>query len=78
MKKRYKDKYDFAEQVINSMPWVKNYNVKVTVSQYITSFEPLKGETFSFGGGITDTFSSHLQGVIDGLGWAYDELKGDK
>lgn len=71
---KYKDKYDFAEKVINKIPFVQNMNIKVSVSEYSISYTALEGKTFIAGGVITSSFMNHLDGIIDGLGYAYDEL----
>ena len=76
MKKKYKNKNDFAEKVINNIPFVQNMNIKVTVTEYSIEYKPLKGEGFHGGAEITSGFMDRLSGIIDGLRYAYEELKG--
>ena len=77
-KMKYKNKNDFAEKVINKIPFVQNLNIKIIVDEYSTSFKPLKGDSFFGGHEITTSFMDKLSGIIDGLKYAYDELKGAK
>jgi hypothetical protein len=76
MKKKYKDKNDFAEKIMNDLPFMKTMNIKVKVSDYTTSFIPRNGD--SFFGGFTPTlsFMDKLSGMIDGLKYGYEILKG--
>ena len=75
---KYKDKYDFAEKTINKIPFVQTMNIKVTVSEYSTGFTPLKGNVFYGGREITTSFMDHLSGIINGLVYAYTELRPKK
>ena len=75
---KYKNKYDFAEKTINKVPFVQTMNIKVRVSQYSIGFTPLKGEVFNGGNEITMSFMDHLGGIIDGLIYAYEEIKPKK
>ncbi|MCD6435790.1 MAG: hypothetical protein J7L15_05330 [Clostridiales bacterium] len=72
---KYKNKYDFAEKVINSLPWVKNVNIKVKLHEHSKSFKPRDGKGFTFGSeGMNATFLEYMVGVIDGLLYAYERL----
>ena len=77
-KTKYKNKYDFAEKVINKIPFVQSMNIKVRVGKYSISFAPLKGKGFYGGNEITTSFMDNLHGIIDGLIYAYEKLKEEK
>ena len=72
---KYKDKNDFAEKVINKIPFVQNMNIRVRVSEYSISYKPLKGESFYGGNEVTAGFMDKLGGIIDGLRYAYKKLR---
>lgn len=71
---RYKNKNDFAEKVINEIPFVQNMNIRARVTEYTISFEPREGESFYGGREVTTSFMDKLGGIIDGLRYAYDKL----
>ena len=70
------NKYMFAEQLVNKLPWVKAANVQIEVSSGHKSFKPIKKcSTFSFGSeGINDSMVNYLSGLIDGLMYAYENF----
>jgi len=72
---KYKDKNDFAEKVINKIPFVQNMNIKVTVTEHSIGYTPLTGTSFYGGYEITMSFMDKLGGIVDGLRYAYDKLK---
>ena len=72
---KYKGAYDFAEKTVNKIPFVKNMNIKVIVGEHSISYRPIAGECFCGGYEITASFMDHLGGIIDGLVYAYKELK---
>lgn len=73
---KYKDKDDFAEKVINKVPFVQNMNVNVRVTKYSIGYTSLEGKSFNGGLEITQSLMDHLSGMINGLRYAYDFLKG--
>ena len=73
--KKYKDKNDFAEKVINEMPFIQTMNIKVSVTEYSIGYTPLKGDSFYGGREVTASFMDKLGGIIDGLRYAYEKLK---
>jgi len=75
-KMKYKDKYDFAEKVVNNLPWIENSNIRVKVSEHIITYESREEKGFSFGSeGINASLLEYLKGIIDGLMYAYEILK---
>ena len=72
---KYKDKNDFAEKIINKIPFVQDLNIKIKVSDYSIGFTPIKGKTFHGGQEVTASLMNHLEGIIDGLKYAYEKLK---
>jgi len=75
---KYKDENDFAEKVINKLSFVRSMNIKVAVSEYSIGYKPRKGKSFYGGREITATFMTELTGIIDGLRFAFKELKGNE
>lgn len=75
---KYKDKNDFAEKIINKIPFVQSMNIKVRVGEYSIGYTPLKGESFYGGCEVTASFMDKLGGIIDGLRYGYEKLKEKK
>ena len=71
---KYKDKNDFAEKVVNKIPYIQDLNIKVRVTEYSIGYTPRKGETFHGGNEITASLMNHIEGVINGLQYAYSKL----
>ena len=78
MKKKYKNGNDFAEKVVNDLPFMQNMNIKVEVGENNISFKPIEGETFSpyfASQGISFSFMDRLLGIIDGLRYAWEIIE---
>jgi len=77
-KKKYKDKYEFAEKLINELPFLKNCNIKVELSEFTKTYKPIDSNTFTFGNyDISTTLFSYIGGLIDGAIYAYEKLEGE-
>ena len=76
--KKYKNKNDFAEKVINNIPFVQNMNISVSVGEHSVGYKPLKGKFFNGGQEITMSFMDKLGGIIDGLRYGYEQLTKQK
>lgn len=74
---KYVNRNDFAEKVINNMPFVQGLNIKVEVTEYSISYTPIKGRSFFGGREVTSSFMDTLGGIINGLRYGYDILKKD-
>ena len=72
---KYKDKNDFAQKVINGIPFVQNMNINVYVCEHSISYQPIRGKHCLGGMDLTASFMDKLSGIIDGLRYAYDVLK---
>ena len=75
---KYIDKNDFAEKVINKIPFVQNMNIWVKVTERSIGYTPIAGETFNGGNEITQSFMDHLGGIINGLRHGYEKLNKEK
>ena len=75
---KYKDKNDFAEKVVNKIPYIQDLNIRVKVTEYSMGFVPRKGAIFHGGNEITASLMNHLEGVVDGLRYAYSKLVKEK
>jgi len=78
-KRKYKNKYEFAEKLINELPFLKNCNVKVELSELTKSYKPIDSNTFTFGNyDISKSVLDYVGGLIDGAIYAYEKLEGSK
>ena len=75
-KRKYKNKYEFAEKLINELPLLKNCNVRVELNEFSKSYKPIDSDAFTFGNyDISMSLLSYIGGLIDGAIYAYEKLE---
>jgi len=78
-KRKYKNKYEFAEKLINELPFLKNCNVKVELNEFSKSYKPINSDSFTFGNyDISKSVLDYIGGLIDGAIYAYEKLEKEK